>query len=95
MGLLAVTQGRSQDAWPLFREALTMRKNWYGTSHPLVADSYDALASLLCLDQGEERNLNAAEEMFRKALYMREAMLGPSHLLVANTLFNLGSSRDV
>ena len=67
-----------------------MREEWYGSSHPLVAEIYDALASLSCSDAAESPDVTAAEEMFRQALHMREDLLGASHLLVANTLFKLG-----
>ena len=90
MGLLAARQRRSDDADSLFRKSLRMREEWYGSSHPLVAEIYDALASLSCSDAIESPDVTEAEEMFRRALHMREDLLGPSHLLVANTLFKLG-----
>lgn len=80
MGLLAARQSRSEDAESLFHKSLEMREEWFGSSHPLVAEIYDALAS----------DVARAEEMFRQALDMREGLLGPSHLLVASTLFKLG-----
>lgn len=90
MGLLAARQKRCEDADSLFRKSLRMREEWYGSSHPLVAEIYDALASLSCSDAAESPDVTVAEEMFRRALHMREDLLGPSHLLVANTLFKLG-----
>lgn len=90
MGLLAARQRRCEDAESLFRKSLRMREEWYGSSHPLVAEIYDALASLSCSDAVESPDVTMAEEMFRRALYMREDLLGPSHLSVANTLFKLG-----
>ena len=90
MGLLAAKQRRCEDAESLFRKSLEMREDWYGSSHPLVAEIYDALASLSCSDAAESPDVTVAEEMFRCALSMREDLLGPSHLLVANTLFKLG-----
>lgn len=90
MGLLAARQKRCEDADSLFRKSLRMREEWYGSSHPLVAEIYDALASLSCSDAAESPDVTVAEEMFRLALHMREDLLGLSHLLVANTLFKLG-----
>lgn len=94
MGLLAAKQKRCEDAESLFRKSLEMREEWYGSSHPLVAEIYDALASLSCSDATESPDVTVAEEMFRRALSMREDLLGPSHLLVANTLFKLGQYRE-
>ena len=90
MGLLAARQRRREDAESLFRKSLSMREQWYGSCHPLVAEIYDALASLSCSDATESPDVATAEEMFRRALHMREDLLGQSHLLVANTLFKLG-----
>ena len=90
MGLLAASQRRSEDAESLFRKSLEMREEWFGSSHPLVAEIYDALASLSCSDTVESPDFAAAEEMFRRALDMREELLGPSDLLVASTLSKLG-----
>lgn len=90
MGLLAARQSRSEDAESLFRKSLEMREEWFGSSHPLVAEIYDALASLSCSETVESPDVARAEEMFRQALDMREGLLGPSHLLVASTLFKLG-----
>ena len=94
MGLLEAKQKRCEDAESLFRKSLEMREEWYGSSHPLVAEIYDALASLSCSDAAESPDVTVAEEMFRRALSMREDLLGPSHLLVANTLFKLGQYRE-
>ena len=93
MGLLAAKQRRREDAESLFLKSLEMREEWYGSSHPLVAEIYDALASLSCSDAAGSPDVSVAEEMFRRALNMREDLLGPSHLLVANTLFKLGQYR--
>lgn len=90
MGLLAAKQRRLEDADSLFRKSLRMRGEWYGLSHPLMAEVFDALASLACSDAAESPDVVGAEEMFRQALLMREQLLGASHLLVANTLFKLG-----
>lgn len=94
MGLLAAKQKRCEDAESLFCKSLEMREEWYGSSHPLVAEIYDALASLSCSDAAESPDVTVAEEMFRRALSMREDLLGPSHLLVSNTLFKLGQYRE-
>lgn len=94
MGLLAAKQKRCEDAESLFRKSLEMREEWYGSSHPLVAEIYDALASLSYSDAAESPDVTVAEEMFRRALSMREDLLGPSHLLVSNTLFKLGQYRE-
>lgn len=90
MGLLAAKHRRSADAEALFRKSLKMREEWYGSSHPLVAEIFDALASLACSDASDSPDVAVAEELFRRALYMQEDLLGCSHLMVANTLFKLG-----
>jgi len=90
MGLLAAKQRRSADAEALFRKSLKMREEWYGSSHPLVAEIFDALASLACSDASDSPDVAVAEELFRRALNMQEDLLGCSHLVVANTLFKLG-----
>ena len=89
MGLLAAKQRRSSDAESLFSKSLEMRRGWYGSSHPLVAEIYDALASTGCSDTSESLNVATAEKLFRESLCMREELLGPSHLMVASTLFKL------
>lgn len=89
MGLLAAKQRRSSDAESLFSKSLDMRRGWYGSSHPLVAEIYDALASTGCSDTSESLNVATAEKLFRESLCMREELLGPSHLMVASTLFKL------
>ena len=93
MGLLAAKQKRCEDAESLFRKSLEMREEWYGSSHPLVAEIYDALGSISFSDATDSPDVTVAEEMFRRVLSMREDLLGPSHLLVANTLFKLGQYR--
>lgn len=90
MGLLAAEQRRLEDAEALFRKSLKMREEWYGSSHPLVAEIFDALASLACSDASDFPDVAVAEELFRRALYMQEDLLGCSHLVVANTLVKLG-----
>lgn len=91
MGLLAATQRRTGDAECLFHKSLKMRREWYGLSHPLVAEIHDALASMMCSDDTTESvDFAKVEEMFRQALRMREELLGSSHLMVASTLFKLG-----
>ena len=73
------------EAGPLLDQALALRRGIHGPSHPDVAASLDAKASLLAaLGKRDE-----AERLCRDALAMRRKLLGPSHPDVAETLTNL------
>ena len=72
-------------AEPLLDQALALRRGIHGPSHPDVAASLDAKASLLAaLGKRTE-----AERLYRDALALRRKLLGPSHPDVAETLTNL------
>ena len=90
MSLCALKQKQYGDAESLLSRALTIREQWYGTSHPLVAEVVETLARLYSLDGQENRDPVMAEKMYRKALRMREEAFGSSDLTVADTLVDLG-----
>ena len=90
MGLCAFGQKQYGDAELLFRKALSMREQWYGSSHPLVAEIIETMATLFSLDGLDNSDPVLAEKMYRKALRMREESFGPSDIAVADTLVNLG-----
>ena len=68
-------QGRYQEAEPLFRKALEIRRAALGEAHADTAASYNNVAF----------NLNAqgryaeAEPLYRKGLEIRRAALGEAH----------------
>ncbi len=77
--------GLYERAEPLLDEALQMRRRLYGETHPLVAESLHARATLDA-DQGEYK---MAESRYREALAMRRQVLGAQDPLVAETLSSL------
>nr|XP_006820707.1 PREDICTED: uncharacterized protein LOC100366770 [Saccoglossus kowalevskii] len=91
LGVYWLRKHRHEKAEPNLRQALSLRERWYGTSHPLVAEVLDNLATLLS-DRWNHIHFDRAEAepMFRRALQIRETSLGPNHLLFATTLFHLG-----
>lgn len=74
-----------------FRQAIAIREQWYGKSHPTVAEVLNDLAGLLCNNKNARGyDQRQAESLYRRALKIREQCLGPEHLLLATTLFHLG-----
>jgi uncharacterized protein HemY len=90
MGLLAMKQHQWADAMKTLQAALDMRKQWFGSTHPMVAEVIDMMGTLCWNDMSVPQDLTEPEKLYREALRMREETLGPSHLLVASTLFKLG-----
>jgi tetratricopeptide (TPR) repeat protein len=70
----------------LHKLALAIREQVFGSEHPAVAESFNALAILARL-QGDYQQ---AEGLHRQALSIRAKMLGPEHSATAESLNNLG-----
>jgi eukaryotic-like serine/threonine-protein kinase len=78
-------QGRLDEAEPMLREALEIRRAELGQDHPLVPTSLSNLAVLL----GEQRKYDEAESLFREALATRRRVLGDEHPEVTLTITGL------
>jgi tetratricopeptide (TPR) repeat protein len=83
------SQGRYEEAEPLYLDALAMMKRLLGEAHPDVATSLNNLAGLY-ESQGRYKE---AEPLLLEALTMRKQLLGEAHPAVASSLFNLGALR--
>jgi tetratricopeptide (TPR) repeat protein/transcriptional regulator with XRE-family HTH domain len=70
----------------LHQQALAVREQVFGSNHPAVAESLNALA-LRSRFQGDYEQ---AERFHQQALAIREKMLGPNHPATAQSLNNLG-----
>ena len=84
------SQGRYEEAEPLYQQALEVYRKLLGNEHPDVATSLDNLAGLYSLQGRYEE----AEPLYRQALDMRKR-LGDEHLDVATSLNNLASLYDL
>jgi CHAT domain-containing protein len=78
-------QGRYGEAIPRAREALALREQALGPTHPAVAESLHNLALLL----QATGDYAGARPLYERALGIREQALGPTHPDVALTLNNL------
>ena len=87
MGTTYANLGDYHRAIEFFEQALAIRREHLGNSHPDVATSLNNLASLY-QDQGRYRE---AEPLLLRALEIRETALGESHPDVAASLNNLAS----
>ena len=70
----------------LHQQALAIREEIFGSEHPDVANSLNALA-ILASKQGDYER---AERFYRQAINIREKTLGPQHSATAESLNNLG-----
>ena len=70
----------------LHQQALAIREQVFGSEHPAVAESLNALAMLSRIQGDYEQ----AEGFHQQALTIREKMLGPEHPATAQSLNNLG-----
>jgi tetratricopeptide (TPR) repeat protein len=84
------SQGRYEEAEPLYRDALAMKKRLLGEAHPDVATSLNNLA-LLYDSQGRYEE---AEPLYLDALAMKKRLLGEAHPDVATSLNNLALLYD-
>ncbi|MCP3958051.1 MAG: tetratricopeptide repeat protein [bacterium] len=90
IGAAIASQGRNDEAMPMFEQALAERRRYLGDDHPRLADSLNNIGATL-LDLGESHR---AEEAHREALAIREAALGPDHYRTALSLDNLARALD-
>ena len=85
VGYYYESQGRYEEAEPLYLEALAMRKQLLGEAHPDVATSLNNLAGLY----ESQGRYEEAEPLFLEALAMYQQLLGEAHPAVATSLNNL------
>jgi tetratricopeptide (TPR) repeat protein len=81
------SQGKYEQAEPLFKQALAIREQRLGVDHPDTATALDNLA-LLYYTQGK---YGQAEPLFKQALAIREQRLGVDHPDTAESLNSLAS----
>jgi len=87
-GFLVTIQRRTNEALPLFEEALNIRQENLGEHmHPAVANSLVNVAEIY-LEYGR---LDEAHDAYSKAFSIRERALGKNHPSVAATLCGLGA----
>ena len=79
------SQGRYEEAEPLYIQALEMRRKLLGEEHPYVAITLNNLARLY-KSQGRYEE---AEPLYLQALEMKRKLLGEEHPDIATTLNNL------
>ncbi len=80
-------RARYAEAYPLYRQSLTIREKALGPEDPDVAQTLNNLA-ILYLAQG---NNKAARPLLERSLAIREEALGPEHPEVARSLGNLAN----
>lgn len=91
LGLLRMQQEDFILAESSLRQALNIREQWFGKSHPLVAEVLFALAQLMGNpDNYRGFDRGRSEGVYRKVLKIREDCLGKDHPAVGDTLFQLG-----
>jgi tetratricopeptide (TPR) repeat protein len=78
-------QGRYDEAEPLYRQALELRRELLGERHPDVATSLNNLAGLY----RAQGRYDEAEPLYRQALELSRELLGERHPDVATSLNNL------
>ena len=79
------SQGRYDQAEPLYLQALELCKRLLGEDHPQVATSFNNLAGLY----ESQGRYEQAEPLYLQALELRKRLLGEEHPYVATTLNNL------
>ena len=68
-------QGKYDEAEPLYKESLAIRKKVFGDEHPDVAGSLNNLAVLLY----HQQKYNEAKTYMEQALTIWAKVLGPDH----------------
>ena len=82
---ISAAQGKYDEAEPLYKEALAIRKKVFGDEHPSVAESLNNLAGLL-YSQGK---INEAIPYFKETITIFKKVYGDEHPNVATALNNL------
>ena len=72
---MSATQGKLDEAEPLYKEALAIDKKVFGDEHPNVAGDLNNLAVLLY----HQQKYNEAKTYMEQALNIRAKVLGPDH----------------
>jgi tetratricopeptide (TPR) repeat protein/transcriptional regulator with XRE-family HTH domain len=85
-GVFLYYHGFQMQSQSLHQQALTIRKQIFGSDHPTVAESFNSLG-MLARNQGD---FEQAEGFHQQALAIREKMLGPDDPATAESLNNLG-----
>ncbi|WP_413171640.1 tetratricopeptide repeat protein [Anabaena azotica] len=85
LALLYYSQGRYNDAEPLYLQSLDIRKHQLGADHPNVATSLNNLAALY----ESQGRYNDAEPLYLQSLETWKRQLGADHPNVASSLNNL------
>jgi tetratricopeptide (TPR) repeat protein len=86
LGVALLNRGCLREAAPLIRQALAIRRNYFGKDHPATAASQISTARLL-QELGDYGN---AEQAARDALRINETVFGRDGLPVATSLNALG-----
>ena len=79
-------QTDAQKAIQLFEQSLSMKKSFYGETHPSVAATLNALAQAWS-DLGDNKK---ALQLFEQSLSMKKSFYGETHPSVAITLHSMG-----
>lgn len=87
LGRAYVGLGRHDEAAPLFRKALALRREALGDMHPDVAICLDNLGSFLL----SQDRLEEAEPILREGLEIRRKLFGDGHVNLAPSLENLAT----
>jgi non-specific serine/threonine protein kinase/serine/threonine-protein kinase len=87
IGIALLHQGDRDGAYPLFLEALALRRKALGPDHPLVASTLLQLGVLL-----HERDPAQSERDLREAVRIREKAYGPKADQVAGALADLATT---
>jgi tetratricopeptide (TPR) repeat protein len=77
--------GRNDEAEPLVRREVAMKRQVYGENHPETAMSLNNLAYIL----ESQRRYDDAEGAYRAALAINRKLLGENHPTIALNLFNI------
>jgi tetratricopeptide (TPR) repeat protein len=84
------SQGRYEQAEPLYVQALSLRRKLLGEDHPAVASSLNNLAYLY----DSQGRYEQAEPLYVQALILWRELLGEDHPAVASSLNNLAGLYD-